>query len=73
MVKTDYDHTIYELTGSILDLSKVDKDSELLDKKIIKYESEATLDLSGLSIEDELHLYLLDFCCDFEVFSIFDV
>lgn len=58
MVKTDFDHTIYELTGNVLDLAKVDKDSELLDKKIIQNEEPASLDLANMSIEEELELYL---------------
>lgn len=58
MVKTDFDHTIYELTGNILDLAKVDKDSELLDKKIIYNEQPASLDLNNMTIEQELEQYL---------------
>lgn len=58
MVKTDFHHTIYELTGNVLDLAKVDKDSELLDKKIIQNEELATLDLTNMTIEEELEKYL---------------
>ena len=58
MVKTDFDHTIYELTGNVLDLAKVDKDSDLLDKKIVQNEELATLDLTNMSIEEELEKYL---------------
>ena len=58
MVKTDFDHTIYELTGNILDLAKVDKDSELLDKKIISNDQPASLDLADMTIEEELEHYL---------------
>jgi len=58
MVKTDFDHTIYELTGNVLDLAKVDKDSELLDKKIVQNEELATLDLTNMTIEEELEKYL---------------
>ena len=58
MVKTDFHHTIYELTGNVLDLAKVDKDSELLDKKIIKNEELATLNLANMTIEQELEKYL---------------
>jgi len=58
MVKTNFHHTIYELTGSVLDLAKIDKDSELLDKKIIQNEELATLDLSDMTEEEELEKYL---------------
>ena len=56
MIKTDYDHTIYELKGDILELSKV-KDIDILDKKIIEHESEATLDLKDLNMNEEISLY----------------
>lgn len=58
MVPTDYDHTIYELEGNVADLSKV-KNSELLDKKLVKRSSDATLILSkDMTIADELVEYL---------------
>jgi len=58
MVPTDYHHTVYELEGTVKDLSKV-KNSDLLDKKIVKTESTATLALSQeMSIEEELSTYL---------------
>lgn len=60
MIKTTYHHTIYELVGDMVDLAKIDKDIDILDKKIIRVESEATLDLSDLSIEDEIFVYLQD-------------
>jgi DNA repair exonuclease SbcCD nuclease subunit len=58
IIKTDFHHTIYELTGNILDLAKIDKDSELLDKKIILNEQPASLDLANMTIEEELEQYL---------------
>jgi DNA repair exonuclease SbcCD nuclease subunit len=58
MIKTDFDHTIYELTGNVLDLAKVDKDSDLLDKKIIQNEQPPSLDLANMTIEEELEQYL---------------
>lgn len=58
MIKTEFDHTIYELVGSVLDLAKVDKDSDLLDKKIVQNEQPASLDLVNLTIEEELETYL---------------
>jgi DNA repair exonuclease SbcCD nuclease subunit len=60
LIKTEYNHTIYELVGDMMDLSKIDKDIDILDKKIIKNQSEATLDLTDLSIEDEIFIYLED-------------
>ena len=58
MVPTDFHHTIYELTGDVQDLAKV-KNSDLLDKKVVKREVEATLELHGdMTISDELALYL---------------
>ena len=58
MVQTDFHHTIYELEGDLEDLSNV-KNSELLDKKVIKRKTEATLVLdSEMSIEEELVEYL---------------
>lgn len=60
MIKTEFHHTIYELTGNILDLAKIDKDSELLDKKIIHNEQPASLDLTNMTIEEELKYYLTE-------------
>jgi DNA repair exonuclease SbcCD nuclease subunit len=57
VVKTDYDHTIYEITGNILELSDVDSASELIDKKLINRQSDAVLNLHNLSIEEELKEY----------------
>jgi len=60
MIGTDFDHTIYELEGDVQDLAKI-KNSELLDKKVVKREVEATLNLtSDMSISDELVVYLQD-------------
>jgi len=58
MIPSEYHHTIYELEGDIQDLSKV-KNSELLDKKVVKRSSEATLLLGkNMSIAEELSEYL---------------
>ena len=58
MEQTDFHHTIYELTGDVQDLAKV-KNSDLLDKKVVKRELEATLDLQAdMTMSDELALYL---------------
>jgi len=58
MIKTDFHHTIYELTGTVLDLAKIDKDSELLDKKIIQNEQPASLELTNMDMDEELEYYL---------------
>lgn len=60
MIKTDFHHTIYELTGNVLDLARVDKDSELLDKKIVHNEEPASLDLTNMTMEEELEKYLTE-------------
>ena len=58
MVQTTFDHTIYELEGDIQDLAKI-KNSDLLDKKVIKRQVEARLNLTAdMTIGDELVLYL---------------
>ena len=58
MIPTEYDHTIYELEGDVIDLSKV-KDSELLDKKLVKRSSDTALILNkDMSMADELNEYL---------------
>ena len=58
MIQTDWHHTIYEVEGDVSDLSGV-KNSELLDKKVIKRKTEATLILDKeMTIEEELGEYL---------------
>ena len=58
MVQTMYDHTIYEIEGDVADLSNI-KNSELLDKKVIRRKTEATLILDReMTIEEELGEYL---------------
>ena len=58
MTENAYDHTIYEITGSIDELSKV-KNSKLLDKKIaIRNSSKSKLELKDMSIIDELSSWL---------------
>lgn len=56
IVKTDYHHTIYEVTGNVVELSNIK--SNLIDKKIINTKDEATLSLTDLSVQEELSLYL---------------
>jgi DNA repair exonuclease SbcCD nuclease subunit len=59
MIKTHYHHTIYELEGDVSELVKVDKDNELLDKKIIRRHNDSALILtSDMTLEDELSEYL---------------
>jgi hypothetical protein len=58
MVPTDYHHTIYEIEGDIQELANV-KNTELLDKKVVKRSSEATLVMDKeMSIQEELVEYL---------------
>ncbi len=58
MIPTDYDHTIYEIEGDIHDLAAV-KNSDLLDKKVVKRNTEASLIISkDMSIDEELVEYL---------------
>lgn len=59
MVSTDYHHTIYEIEGDLTELAGV-KNVELLDKKVVKRSSEASLILDGdMTITEELYEYLL--------------
>lgn len=58
MIPTEYHHTIYELEGDIQDLANV-KNSDLLDKKVVKRSSEAALVMNkDMSIQEELVEYL---------------
>ena len=58
MVPTDYHHTIYEIEGDIQELANV-KNSELLDKKLVKRNRETALVLDKeYTLEEELSEYL---------------
>ena len=58
MIQTDFHHTIYEIEGDVSDLSNI-KNNDLLDKKVIKRKTEATLILDKeMTIEEELNEYL---------------
>tara|TARA_R100000479_G_C6290468_1_gene166401 strand:- start:234 stop:626 length:393 start_codon:yes stop_codon:yes gene_type:complete len=58
MIPTDFHHTIYELEGDMQELANV-KNNELLDKKVIKRNSEASLIIEkDMSIQEELVEYL---------------
>jgi DNA repair exonuclease SbcCD nuclease subunit len=59
MKKTTYHHTIYELEGDLSELVKVDKDNDLLDKKLIKRQKDSALILdASMTLEEELAEYL---------------
>jgi len=58
MIPTHFHHTIYEVEGDIQELASV-KNSELLDKKVVKRNSEATLIMDkDLTVSEELAEYL---------------
>ncbi len=58
MKQDSFNHTIYEVTGSVDQLASI-KNSELLDKKIaIKPTENSKLDLKNLSLSEELKVYL---------------
>jgi len=59
MVPTEYHHTIYELEGDITELADV-RNSDLLDKKVVKRSVETSLFLEkSMTITEELSEYLL--------------
>ena len=58
MVSTNYHHTIYKIEGDIQELAGV-KNTELLDKKVVKRSSETALVIEkDMTIEEELVEYL---------------
>lgn len=57
MLPTDFDHTIYEIEGDMAALGKIEN-TELLDKKIVKRETEVTINLTNKTLDEELDLYL---------------
>ncbi len=58
MIPTTYHHTIYEIEGNIQELAAVEN-SELLDKKVVRRTTEASLVLDKeMTLEDELVEYL---------------
>lgn len=58
LIPDTYHHVIYEVTGSIDQLAKIEK-SDRLDKKMVeKPISDATLDLRNKTLYEELELYL---------------
>ena len=58
MIPTKYHHTIYEVEGDVQELAAV-KNSDLLDKKVVKKANEASLILNPeMSLHEELEEYL---------------
>jgi DNA repair exonuclease SbcCD nuclease subunit len=58
LVPDAFNHVVYEVTGSIDQLSKIEK-SDLLDKKMVeKPVTEGTLDLKDKNLFEELEIYL---------------
>jgi hypothetical protein len=59
MLATEYDHTIYEVEGDMSELAKME-DSELIDKKVSKRETDTALILDPtMTMQQELEEYLL--------------
>ena len=59
MISTDYHHTIYEVEGDMLELSSME-DSSLIDKKVVKKETDTALILEpNMTLAAELTEYLL--------------
>ena len=57
MIASEFHHTIYEIEGDVADLANI-KNSELLDKKVVKRSTEATLNLKNMTIDEELVEYM---------------
>ena len=58
MLPTNYHHTIYEIEGDIQELASVEN-TELLDKKVVKRNSEASLIIEkDMTLDEELVEYL---------------
>lgn len=58
IVKTSYDHTIYEVSGNLLELSNLDITSDIIDKKIVEKDTDIKLSLKDMTLEEELKAYL---------------
>ena len=58
IIPTSYDHTIYEITGNLLELSDIDTTSEFIDKKIVTKKNDSILNLKDITLGEELELYL---------------
>lgn len=58
MISTEYHHTIYEIEGDIQELAGI-KNTDLLDKKVVKRSSETALVIDkDMTVEEELVEYL---------------
>ena len=58
MPPTDYDHTIYEVEGDLSELSVLE-DSDLIDKKVVKRDTDTALILGPeMTLEQEVSEYL---------------
>ncbi len=58
MLPTDYHHTIYEIEGDLSELGNIE-DSDLLDKKVIKRDTDVALILEPeMTLEDEVTEYM---------------
>ena len=58
IVPTTYNHTIYEITGNLLELSDIDTTSQYIDKKIVNKVNDSVLNLKDVTLEQELEMYL---------------
>jgi len=63
VIPTEYDHTIYEITGNLLELSNIDTTSEFIDKKIVNKKNDSVLNLKDITLAEELELYLNTIVC----------
>ena len=55
---TDFDHTIYQVEGDMQELGELE-DNDLIDRKVIKRETDVTLILDGeMSLDEEVSEYL---------------
>lgn len=57
-IPTEYDHTIYEITGNVLELAGVDTTAAHIDKKVVQKNTEKTLNLENKTVSEELIEYL---------------
>jgi DNA repair exonuclease SbcCD nuclease subunit len=59
MPATDYHHTIYEVEGDMIELSAME-DNDLIDKKVVKRDSDTALILAPtMTLQEEVREYLL--------------
>jgi DNA repair exonuclease SbcCD nuclease subunit len=60
IIRTEYDHTIYEVQGNIKELSDIDTTKDIIDKKVVNKQKDSILDLHNKTIQEELIIYLKD-------------